>query len=231
MNVELVSYTTPAPRLQAEGIVTGEDLIVYTARVSAPTNQLKMETGPKLIRYCMREGHWSILQQADMAVEVVTSRAIAAQILRHDFDVQEFSQRYADPHALQFGDGSMFEVYEARRQDEKDRQNSINDMSLEDRSWFVQAQDTNNANAQALYEEALSRGIAKECARFLLPLSVRTRMYLKYNVRGWVHYLQTRTHKSAQKEHRDVAEAIQPIFRAVYPTVYEAVWGSFAASM
>lgn len=226
MNVEIVSYTTPAPRLQAQGIVTGEDLIVYTARVSAPNNQLRMETGPKLIRYCMREGHWSILQQADLAVEVITSRAIAAQILRHDFDVQEFSQRYADPHALQFGDGSMFEIYEARRQDEKDRQNSLDDMAQHDKDWFQWAQAHNNNRSQELYEEAIKRGIAKECARFLLPLSVRTRMYLKYNVRGWVHYLQSRTHKSAQKEHRDVANTILPIFETIYPTVYEAVWGT-----
>lgn len=226
MNIELVSYTTPALRLQEKGIKTGEDLIVYTARVSAPTNQLKTETGPKLIRYCMKQGHWSILQQADFAVEVETSRAIAAQILRHDFDVQEFSQRYADPHALAYGDGSMFELYEARRQDVKDRQNSLDDLSEDTKQWFTQAQQIINGQAEALYHEAIEKGIAKECARFVLPLSVRTRMYLKYNVRGWVHYLQARTHPSAQKEHRDIAMAVREnVFKTLYPVVYEAVWG------
>jgi thymidylate synthase (FAD) len=226
MRVELISHTVPTQNLIERGIKTAEDLIVYAARVSAPTNQLKTETGPRLIRYCMKQGHWSILQQADFAVEVETSRAIAAQILRHDFDVQEFSQRYADPAALVNADGSMFEVYEARRQDSKDRQNSLDDLSEADKEWFLGAQEINNMGSQALYEESLRRGIAKECARFLLPLSVRTRMYLKYNVRGWVHYLQARTHSSAQKEHRDIAVPIRDdIFRPLFPVVYEAVWG------
>jgi thymidylate synthase (FAD) len=226
VKVELVSSTVPVPRLQEKGIKTGEDIIVYSARVSAPTNQLKMETGPRLIRYCMKKGHWSVLQQADFAVELETSRAIAAQILRHDFDVQEFSQRYADPEALANSDGSMFEIYEARRQDEKDRQNSLDDLPTNTKEWFVWAQQYMGDMAQLLYSQAIDRGIAKECARFLLPMNVRTRMYLKYNVRGWVHYLQARTHASAQKEHQDIAMAIrEDIFKPLYPVVYEAVWG------
>lgn len=226
MRVELISYTVPTPKLMEKGIKTAEDLIVFIARVSAPTNQLKTETGPRLIRYCMKQGHWSIFQQVDFTVKVDTSRAIAAQILRHDFDVQEFSQRYSDPAALANSDGSMFEIYGARGQDSKDRQNSLDDLSRDDKEWFLKAQEKNNGEAQELYEEALRRGIAKECARFLLPLSVRTRMYLKYNVRGWVHYLQARTHTSTQKEHRDIALAIrEDVFKPLFPVVYEAIWG------
>lgn len=219
MNVDLVSYTTPALRLQDQGIKTGEDLIVYCARVSAPDNQLKTETGPRLLRYCIRKGHWSVFQQADMGIELETSRAIAAQILRHKFDVQEFSQRYAKATL-------GFEYYTARRQDEKDRQNSVDDMSESDKAWFLRAQEENNSGAWSFYEEALRRGIAKEQARFLLPLSTTTRMYLKYNVRGWIHYLQSRCAPETQKEHREPALIIrETMFKPLFPQVYQAVWG------
>lgn len=220
MNVELVSTTQPAPRLYEKGIQTAEDLMVYVARVSAPTNQLKTETGPRLLRYCLREGHWSVFQQADMCLEVETSRGIAAQILRHQFHVQEFSQRYAKADL-------GYEIYEARRQDQKNRQNSIADMSEEDQDWFRQAQMNVQVYSDGLYEEALERGIAKEQARFLLPLGVKTRMYLKNTVRGWIHYIEARDKKKGtQQEHADIAGACKDLFGQVFPITYEAVWGN-----
>jgi len=190
-----------------------EKTMLYCARVSNPANQNSEST--KLLDYCIRHGHWSVFEMAHMTVEIETSRAIAAQILRHrSFSFQEFSQRYAEV--------SEFENYEARSQDLKNRQNSIDNMSEEDKDWFQLAQQTVQDNTMSLYKEALQRGIAKEQARFLLPLSVRTKLYMCGNVRSWLHYLDLRCGNGTQKEHKDIADAIKAIFVAEFPNIARA---------
>ena len=203
MKVSLISVTPEA-----------EKLIAHCARVSS--NNQTNEKIAGLIQYCIRNGHWSILEQASMTVEIETSRAISAQILRHrSFTFQEFSQRYAE--VLEF------ENYEARRQDNKNRQNSIDDMTEFERQWFNIAQAKIQREASDLYNMALSKGIAKEQARFLLPMSAKTKLYQTGNIRSWVHYLQVRTDPSTQKEHRDIADAIKKIFIEQFPLISEAL--------
>lgn len=193
---------------------TPEQLLLYCARVSNPNNQTSGKPG--LLKYCLDHGHVSIFEMSDMIIEIETSRAIAAQILRHrSFNFQEFSQRYAKVQDV--------EIYEARRQDEKNRQNSIDDMSQEDKEWFIEAQAETWANASVMYEEALKRGIAKEQARFLLPLNTSTKLYMKGNIRSWIHYLQIRTGNETQKEHRDIANEIKKIMINEFPIIAEAL--------
>lgn len=213
MQVRFMSSTVPE---QGSPCRSAEDILVYTARVSSPQNQVNLDTGAKLLRYCIRNKHWSVFDMADLTVEIKTSRAISAQILRHQsFKFQEFSQRYAEVVG--------FETYEARRQDTKNRQNSLDDLSDHDKAWFRWAQDCIQSEALELYNLALSKGIAKECARFLLPMSAETTLYMKGSVRSWIHYLEVRRSASTQKEHRDVADAVWPIFKQVFPTVAEAL--------
>lgn len=191
-----------------------DQLIMYTARVSNPDNQLSGKPG--LLKYCADNGHVSIFEQADLTVEIETSRAIAAQILRHrSFTFQEFSQRYAKAQG--------FEKYEARRQDDKNRQNSVDDMSQADRDWFERAQDAVQTHSTLLYEDALKRGIAKEQARFLLPLNTKTKLYMKGPVRSWIHYINLRTGNGTQKEHQEIAKEIKKIFIKEFPIVAEAL--------
>lgn len=213
MNARLISLTRPIGELEH---LTPEDLIVYTARVSSPANQGTHETAPKLIRYLIEHKHWSPFEMVDMTIEVETSRAIAAQILRHKFSVQEFSQRYADVSDL------GFEFTLARRQDSKNRQNSTDDLEAPTREWFSKVQREVFDLARLRYVEALESGIAKEQARMILPLATTTRMYLKNNVRGWIHYLQARTAPSTQREHRELANACVGVFQTYFPTVATA---------
>lgn len=203
MNVKLVHITPEA-----------ENHIVWCARVSSD-DQFNPEI-EKLIKYCIKHGHWSIFEQASMNVEIVTSRAISAQILRHkSFSFQEFSMRYAN--AIER------EIYPARRQDLKNRQNSIDDMSHEDKQWFVDAQCDNYQRSYNTYNEALSKGIAKEQARMLLPMSTQTKLYMHGTIRSFIHYLQLRTHKDTQLEHREIAEAIKVIFKEQLPIISKAL--------
>ncbi len=213
MQVKLISVTQPV-----DPNISPEQLIVYTARVSSPQNQANLDTAPRLLRYCIKNSHWSVFSMTDLTLEIDTSRGISAQILRHkSFDFQEFSQRYAEA----FG----FEIYEARRQDDKNRQNSTDDLSAETKAWFLAAQNKINGEATALYKEALSLGIAKECARFLLPMSVSTRIYIKGSIRSWIHYFQVRRGNGTQKEHKDIAEAAWLVFKAQFPNIAEAIEG------
>lgn len=207
MKVKLISVTPDA-----------ESTVMYCARVSNPKNQDSKNS--KLLNYCIKHGHWSIFEMANMVVEIETSRAISAQILRHrSFSFQEFSQRYAE---VQGG-----EIYEARSQDQKNRQNSIDNMSEEDKLWFDKAQRSNVARSIELYEEALSKGIAKEQARFLLPMASSTKLYMNGTVRSWIHYLKLRCGNGTQKEHMDIANAIKDIFCQEFPTIAEALeWNS-----
>lgn len=202
MQVKFISITPEA-----------EKTMLYCARVSNPKNQNSENT--KLLDYCIKHAHWSVFEMADMIVEIETSRAIAAQILRHrSFTFQEFSQRYAEVQTC--------EIYPARRQDQKNRQNSVDDMSLEDQIWFQEAQNTVNTLAFEKYQQALDKGIAKEQARFLLPLSTTTKLYMKGNIRSWITYLDLRTGNGTQQEHREIAEAVKVIFTEQLPIVAAA---------
>jgi thymidylate synthase (FAD) len=191
-----------------------ESTIAYCARVSSP-HQDSPEYS-KLLAYCIKHGHWSVFEMAGMCLEIETSRAIAQQVLRHrSFHFQEFSQRYAEVVDVN--------IYEARRQDLKNRQNSISDMSDDDRIWFQNVQQDMKDNAIVAYKEALKRGIAKEQARMILPLSTKTRMYMHGTVRDWIHYIQVRSDASTQKEHRDIAEQAKVIFCNELPVIAKAL--------
>ena len=213
MQVRLVSVTTPLIELEGQQ-TTPEGLIAYCARVSSPHQE--SADYEKLLAYCIRNRHWSIFEMADMTVEIVTSRAIAPQILRHkSFSFQEFSQRYAKAQAI--------EKYQPRRQDDKNRQNSLDDLPAETVAWFDEAQEKVAATGMELYEAALEKGIAKECARVLLPLGTQTKLYMKGSVRSWIHYLEVRTDKSTQKEHRDIADEVMKFFTEQFPVTSRAL--------
>lgn len=213
MNVELVAVTKGVGKLEG---ATAQDIISYCARVSNPKNQENFTTAPKLLGFCITEKHWSIFDMATMTVEIVTSMPIAKQILRHkSLYFQEFSGRYAKTEQR--------EKVSARRQDLKNRQNSIDDLSKDTLQWFEKAQDELWERSQILYQEALSKGIAKECSRFLLPQLTQTTMYVHGTVRSWIHYITTRTHESTQKEHRDIAEAAKKIFIQQFPDIAAAL--------
>jgi len=202
MKVSLISITPDA-----------EQTIMYCARVSNPKNQASTNTG--LLTYCINNHHWSIFEMANMVVEIETSRAISAQILRHrSFSFQEFSQRYAPVDS--------FERYPARRQDEKNRQNSIDDMDERQKKWFDEAQGEMESFARLRYSKALQLGIAKEQARFLLPMTATTRLYMNGTIRSWIHYLDLRCGNGTQKEHKDIADAIKELFIKELPVIAAA---------
>ncbi len=192
-----------------------EKTIGYCARVSNPKNQDNPNVA-KLLAYCIQHGHWSIFEQANLVIEVTTSRAIAPQILRHrSFSFQEFSQRYAA--------ATGYVSYTARRQDKKNRQNSLDDMPDADRAWFESAQKEVWDLAYARYEEALAKGVAKECARFLLPLNTQTTLYMNGTVRSWIHYIALRTAEGTQLEHKLIAEKCREIFCRELPLTADAL--------
>lgn len=191
-----------------------EKLIAYCARVSSE-NQDNPDY-EKLLTYCAKRGHWSIFQMASLCVEVTTSRAISAQLLRHrSFNFQEFSQRYSAVN--------NFELYDPRKQDTKNRQNSTSDLNPEDVDWFLNAAIGVHTTAKCLYDEAIKRGVAKECARNLLPMSTRTKLYMHGTIRDFIHYCNVRCDKSTQLEHREIANAVWKIFEEKLPIVAKAV--------
>lgn len=205
--VNLVAITRGVGDLDGK---MAEDLISYVARVSNPANQDNFDTAPKLLGYLIKNKHWSPFEHAYMTLEIETSRAIAAQILRHrSFVFQEFSQRYAK--------ATEFVRHEARRQDQKNRQNSIDDMEQIDKDFFDLAQQQVENLARKLYDESLDRGIAKEQARFLLPLSTKTKLYMTGPIRSWTTYFLVRMDKSTQLEHREIAKAAYEIFKKEFP--------------
>lgn len=214
MQVLFVSKTEPGILINGEK-PTAEGLIAYCARVSSPYQE--NPNYAKLLKFCIREGHWSVFEQADMCVEIVTTRAIAPQLLRHkSFVWQEFSLRYSEALA--------YEAYGARRQDTKNRQNSLDDLSAEDKEWFLETQEDVWSHNKSKYDEAISRGIAKECARSLLPLNTVTKLYMKGSVRSWIHYFAVRCANATQKEHRDIAIAIRDnIFAEHFPLIYSVI--------
>ncbi|MBD2653135.1 FAD-dependent thymidylate synthase [Synechocystis sp. FACHB-383] len=211
--VRFISITTPAIEIDGDRL-SPEGLIAYCARVSSPHQE--NPDYAKLLRYCIRKGHWSVFEMVDMTVEITTSRAITAQLLRHkSFQNQEFSLRYSE--------AMDYEPCNARRQDDKNRQNSIDDLDDDVKEAFENAQAMIWNTCYQSYQHALAQGIAKECARMLLPLNTQTKLYMKGSVRSWIHYLQVRCGPETQKEHRDIAEGIKLIFNEKFPTVAEAL--------
>jgi len=195
-----------------------EQHMAYVARVSNPKNQ-DNEKFAGLLKYCIKHGHWSVFEQAFMTIEINTTRGIAAQILRHrSFTYQEFSQRYADSNLL--GD---IELPELRRQDDKNRQNSIDDLDPEMVEKFNRQMNTLFSSAFGLYNQMLKAGVAKECARFVLPLATPTRIYMTGSCRSWIHYINLRSAHGTQKEHMDIANGCKKIFVENFPSVSEAL--------
>ena len=196
-----------------------EKTIGYIARVSNPANQ----ENPKisgLLKYCIKHGHWSVFEQATMTVEIHTTRAIAAQVLRHrSFTFQEFSQRYADSSLL----SEAIPLPELRRQDTKNRQNSINDIDEFTVQKYQMLMQDHFRDAMALYQTMLDEGIAKECARNVLPLCVPTKIYMSGSVRSWMHYIDLRSAHGTQKEHMIIAEACRDVFKEQFPICAEAM--------
>ena len=195
-----------------------EKSMAYIARVSNPKNQDNNDFS-KLLGYCIKNEHWSVFEQAYMTLQIETTRGIAAQILRHrSFTFQEFSQRYAD--STQLGE---IPIPELRRQDNKNRQNSISDLSEEVINQFNEKIKLQFNLNKKLYEEMLEAGIAKECARFVLPLATPTRIYMTGSCRSWIHYINLRTGHGTQKEHMDIAQECKNIFSNEYPVVASAL--------
>ena len=196
-----------------------EKTMGYVARVSNPNNQ----DNPKvagLLKYCIKHNHWSVFEQAHMTVEIETTRGLAAQILRHrSFTYQEFSQRYADSSLL----GNTIPLPALRRQDEKNRQNSIDDIDPLMQQDFEIKMQRHFVDGMKLYKEMLDAGIAKECARFVLPLATPTRLYMTGSVRSWVHYIDLRSANGTQKEHMDIANAVRDVFVEQFPICAEAL--------
>lgn len=193
--------------------------MAYVARVSNPDNQ-ENPNYAKLLGYCIKHGHWSVFEQAHMTLEIETTRGLAAQILRHrSFTYQEFSQRYASTNLL----GDTIELPELRRQDTKNRQNSIDDLDPEIVDKLNRQMVTLFSSASALYNQMLGHGVAKECARFVLPLACPTKLYMTGSVRSWYHYIELRTANGTQKEHMDIANECKKIFKEQFPTVAEAM--------
>ena len=196
-----------------------EKHIAYCARVSNPNNQ-DSEKFAGLLKYCIKHQHWSIFEQAFMSLEIETTRGLAAQVLRHrSFTFQEFSQRYASTNLL----NSEIELPELRRQDDKNRQNSIDDLDPEMVEKLERQMITLFSSASNLYNQMLDAGVAKECARFVLPLATPTRMYMTGSVRSWIHYIELRSAHGTQKEHMDIANSCKEIFIEQFPIISEAL--------
>ena len=196
-----------------------EKHMAYCARVSNPNNQ-SSDSFSGLLKYCIKHQHWSIFEQSFLTVEINTTRGIAAQILRHrSFTYQEFSQRYADTNLL----NDIIPLPELRRQDDKNRQNSINNLPEYLKLTLLEDIRMHFEQSQRLYNRLLEKGVAKECARFVLPLATPTRLYMTGSVRSWIHYIDLRSSHGTQKEHMDIAEAVRCIFTCQFPAVSEAM--------
>lgn len=219
MKVDLVSYTQPVIRDEGTGkILTPDKLVAYIARVSNPSNQNNHKTAPKLLNFLTKEKHWSPFDMADMCVRVETSRGIAAQILRHwSMNFQEFSQRYA---TVEEGASQPIEL---RMKGSTNRQGSLQTV-LDEPELQVRV-DEHIKNSFELYNELVDKKVANECARFVLPLSTTTTMYINASVRSWIHYLQQRLDGHTQKEHRAIAFKCSQLLNEVYPTVWEGILG------
>lgn len=207
-NIKLISVTPDA-----------EKLMSYCARVSNPSNQ-DSDNYSKLLAYCIKNQHWSIFEMASMNLEINTTRGIAAQILRHrSFNFQEFSQRYADTTLL----AEDIPIFEIRRQDTKNRQNSIDDISDEIKVKWNSKIREHFAKGKAIYDGMIADGIAKECARFVLPLATPTKLYMNGTIRSWIHYINLRSANGTQKEHMMIANEAKEIFKSQFPITSQAL--------
>jgi len=207
MKVQLITVTPDAEKNMA-----------FVARVSNPNNQ-DNENFSGLLAYCIKHQHWSVFEQAHMTLEIETTRAIAAQILRHrSFTFQEFSQRYAQSHEL-----GEIQLPELRRQDVKNRQNSIDDLDEKVIDKLNRQMITLFSSAESLYKQMIEEGVAKECARMVLPLCTPTRIYMTGSVRSWIHYINLRSAHGTQKEHMEIAESCKDVFKKEFPVVSEAL--------
>lgn len=216
MKTRLVSYSQPADDFRDEGLDDLQDLIAYCARVSNPDNQFNTETSEKLLNYLAKHSHWSPFEMVSACIEVETTRDIARQFLRHrSFSFQEFSQRYADPTQ-----DLDFVVREARLQDMKNRQNSIENIDIELAAAWVIKQSELIDHAKEVYQWAIERGIAKEQARAVLPEgNTVSRLYVNGTIRSWIHYIQLRSGHGTQKEHIELAREIACVIAKVFPLV------------
>ena len=214
MKVRLISYSKPHENIQAEGLESVQDLIAFCARVSNPSNQLNTETSEKLINYLVKHKHWSPLEMASVCMEVETTRDIARQMLRHrSFSFQEFSQRYADPTQ-----DLDFVVREARLQDTKNRQNSIETTDSTIKAWWDAKQKFIIDYVRESYTQAIEKGIAKEQARSILPEgNTVSRMYVNGTLRSWVHFIEVRSGNGTQKEHMEIAREVACAIAEIFP--------------
>ena len=216
MRVELKSVTVPVQELQDKGIKTAEDFVVYFARVSNPSNQYNSETGERLINYCIKHQHWSIFEQAFCTFEIVTSRAIAAQILRHrSFTFQEFSQRYSTATELE-------DLY-FRTQGKTNRQVGDEDFPMSQHLDLAVQVNELQQKSLSVYNNLVNSGVARECARMILPLNTQTTLYMSGSIRSFIHYIELRSKQDTQREHRDVALWIKEIFVKTFPTIAKAL--------
>lgn len=220
MNVRLLSYSKPTEDFYSEGIENAQDLIAYCARVSNPSNQYNTETSEKLIKYLIKNQHWSPLEMVSACMEVETTRDIARQLLRHrSFSFQEFSQRYADPTK-----DLSFVLREARLQDLKNRQNSIDAVDHDTQMIWMDKQQSVISAAKQAYEWAIANGIAKEQARVVLPEgNTVSRLYVSGTLRSWIHYCELRSAHGTQKEHQEIAKACAAAISKIFPLVSELV--------
>ena len=227
MQVKLVSYSQPTEDFKSQGVDDAQELIAYCARVSNPANQLNTETSEKLIKYLVKHQHWSPLEKVSACMEIVTTRDIARQILRHrSFSFQEFSQRYADPTAEL---DEAFVLREARFQDQKNRQNSV-ELDLNDEAQKLLAIEWERAQKRVLfsvkqeYSWAIKNGIAKEQARAVLPEGLTvSRMYMNGTLRSWIHYMELRAANGTQKEHQEIAVACAQAISAIFPMATDLI--------
>ena len=215
--VKLISYQNPTEYLSKEGIKDALGLVAYCARVSNPSNQLNAETNEKLVKYLIKHQHWSPLEMVSACLEINTTRDIAHQIVRHrSFSFQEFSQRYANPTEM----GDMFEYSEARLQDTKNRQNSIETDSAEVQIFWEESQREIIGLAEKEYKKAIKMGIAKEVARKILPEGLtKTRLYMNGTLRSWAHYIDLRSANGTQKEHMEIAKSCAEVISKIFPRI------------
>ena len=215
--VKLIATTIGAGELEGKG---PQEVISYTARISNPHNQENYRTATGLLKYCIKHAHWSIFETASMTLEINTNRGIAAQVLRHrSFTFQEFSQRYADTKLLD----QNIPVPSLRKQDQKNRQNSTNDLPPGMVADYQKKIEDHFQAGMDLYNNLLDNGVAKECARFVLPLSTPTRIYMTGSCRSWIHYINLRTAHGTQAEHMELAENCKKVFTQVFPDISEAL--------
>jgi len=220
MNVRMISYSKPSREMYDEGLVDVQELVAFCARVSNPSNQFNTDTSEKLIKYLIKHQHWSPLEMVSACLEIETTRDIARQMLRHrSFSFQEFSQRYADPTK-----DLSFVLREARLQDTKNRQNSVENENLALAAWWEERQKRVIEEARNAYDWAITNGIAKEQARAVLPEGLTvSRLYMNGTLRSWIHFIELRSANGTQKEHQEVARECAKVIAEVFPLANELV--------